>query len=198
MAGVGAPASSTARGLRPAAELDDGGHPVRLPLDPTVKSGRFPSWEAPRSGRRVRDRRAPPARLRDCGDRSPIARSPIPGGAMLASVHIADLGPRRTLALLARGPVSYRRPRAAQREPRVGGAPRRPVVDEARSGRIALIAMWDDEDALDRFLATPLGPSSRAVGARDWNRCGRGARGPDSPTICPKRATSNTTDRSRC
>ena len=44
------PGEQSARGLGPAAELDDGTHPARLPLDPTVKSGRFRSEDPPAEG----------------------------------------------------------------------------------------------------------------------------------------------------
>jgi len=71
---------------------------------------------------------------------------------MLASVHIADVGPRRALALIAKGPSRVAAPGLRRADlglaaPLGAGLPRPDL------GRIALVAMWDDEPALDRFLA---------------------------------------------
>ena len=72
---------------------------------------------------------------------------------MLASVHMADLGPRRTLATVTKRKSQLVAPglRSAQLAfaARLGGSLfTKPIV-----GRAALIAFWDDDAALDRFLA---------------------------------------------
>jgi hypothetical protein len=74
---------------------------------------------------------------------------------MIASVHIADVGPRTALAhvLTGRrrvaGVAGLRDARVALAAP-LGGA-LRPKPDV---GRAALVAFWDDDAALDAFLAT--------------------------------------------
>jgi hypothetical protein len=76
---------------------------------------------------------------------------------MLASVHLADLGPRRTLALLAKGPSRISAPGLRNANlalaARLGGS----LATKPDPARIALIAMWDDDASLDQFLTTPLG-----------------------------------------
>ena len=72
---------------------------------------------------------------------------------MIASVHIANIGRRRALTVLARGPKRVDTP--GLRDANLGLAAElsgalRPKPD---LGRIALFAMWDDEEAIDRFLA---------------------------------------------
>jgi hypothetical protein len=80
---------------------------------------------------------------------------------MLASVHIADLGPRRTLALLAKGPSRITAPGLRNANlalaARLGGS----LLTKPDPGRIALVALWDDEASLDRFLAES--PVARAL-----------------------------------
>jgi hypothetical protein len=72
---------------------------------------------------------------------------------MLASVHIADLGPRRALPLVLKGPSSVKAP--GLRDAEVGLAA--PLGGELRPkpdlGRAVLVTMWDDESSLDRFVA---------------------------------------------
>ena len=82
---------------------------------------------------------------------------------MLASVHIADVGRRRALALAAKGPSRITAP--GLRHANLGlaaplGGGLRPKPD---LGRIALVAMWDDGDGLDRFLAQA--PLARTLAA---------------------------------
>lgn len=72
---------------------------------------------------------------------------------MIVSVHIADVGVRRGLGLFRRGRRAFDAPglryaEAAARVPLGGTGP--PL---ANPGKIALIASWDDDAALDRFLA---------------------------------------------
>jgi hypothetical protein len=72
---------------------------------------------------------------------------------MIASVHLADVGRRKALRLLS-----------ARRAPSADGmryaaltaaTPLSPsLLRRPRLGRIGLIAAWDDDRALDRFLAT--------------------------------------------
>jgi hypothetical protein len=84
---------------------------------------------------------------------------------MLASIHLADLGPSRSLALLAKGPSRIVAPGLRNANlalaARLGGPP----LSKPDPGRIALIALWDDDDSLDQFLTTPLG----AEISRGWN-----------------------------
>jgi hypothetical protein len=70
---------------------------------------------------------------------------------VIASVHVADVGARTAIRLVWRAPKSapgLRQANVALTAP-FGGA-LRPSVDV---GRPALVAFWDDDDALDRFLA---------------------------------------------
>jgi hypothetical protein len=72
---------------------------------------------------------------------------------MIASVHLADVGPRAALSILRKPPdpdtvTGLRRVDAALAAPLRGSF--RPAPD---LGRIGLVAFWDDDDALDGFLA---------------------------------------------
>jgi hypothetical protein len=71
---------------------------------------------------------------------------------MLASVHVVDLGPRHALALVAKGPSRITAPGLRNVHvalaARLGG----PLATKPDVGRIALVAMWDDDAALDHFL----------------------------------------------
>ena len=71
---------------------------------------------------------------------------------MVVSVHIADVGARRGVGLLRRGRRAFEAPglryaEAAARIPLGGKGP--PVP---RPGKVAVIAAWDDDAAIDRFL----------------------------------------------
>ena len=72
---------------------------------------------------------------------------------MIASVHIADVGARAALKVLRRAPRST----AVQGLLHVDvalAAPLSPsVVPWPSFGRVALIAFWDDDVAVDRFVA---------------------------------------------
>ncbi|HEV7524833.1 MAG TPA: spheroidene monooxygenase [Acidimicrobiia bacterium] len=73
---------------------------------------------------------------------------------MLASVHIADLGLGRALGLIAKGPAriqadGLRNANLGLAAPLGGGLAPKPQL-----GRVALITMWDDDEALDRFVAS--------------------------------------------
>jgi hypothetical protein len=72
---------------------------------------------------------------------------------MIASVHVADVGIRSALAVLRKAP----RPESVaglRRADVANAAPlRRSPIPAPQLGRVGLIAFWDDDDALDRFLA---------------------------------------------
>jgi hypothetical protein len=72
---------------------------------------------------------------------------------MIASVHLADVGWRSTFGMLRRHPrpesvAGLRGAEMAIAAP-LSGSPL-PSLD---LGRVALIAFWDDDDAVDRFLS---------------------------------------------
>ncbi len=71
---------------------------------------------------------------------------------MIASVHMADVGTRRALAILRRAPQpgsipGLRHADVGVTAPLGGGA--RPAPD---LGRIGLVAFWDDDADVDRFV----------------------------------------------
>ena len=72
---------------------------------------------------------------------------------MIASVHIADVGARSALAIARKAPAPGSI--AGLRNAGVGlAAPLRSAfLPSVQFGRVALIAFWDDDAALDRFLA---------------------------------------------
>lgn len=71
---------------------------------------------------------------------------------MIASMHLADVGPRAALALLRRRPDPAEIAGLRWAETAVA-APLSDRVLPAPSLRVGLLAYWDGEDALDRFLA---------------------------------------------
>jgi hypothetical protein len=82
----------------------------------------------------------------------PVARS-LGSIEMVVSVHIADPGARTGLKLFRRGRRAFDAPglryaEAAARVPLGGKGP--PL---ARPGKLAVIASWDDDAAIDRFLS---------------------------------------------
>lgn len=71
---------------------------------------------------------------------------------MIASVHIADVGVRRALAITRKAPpagsiAGLRHADVGLAAP-LGGS----VLSLPQFGRASLLAFWDDDDALDRFL----------------------------------------------
>ena len=74
---------------------------------------------------------------------------------MIGSVHLADVGARGRWAALTAG-----RPPARFASPVVAAGLTGSFLVSPQLGRIGLIAFWDDEDALEHFLAThPLAPA---------------------------------------
>ena len=72
---------------------------------------------------------------------------------MIASVHVADVGGRKALGVLRKAPKAaftpgLRHANVALTAPLSGSL--RPSPD---AGRVGLVAFWDDDAALDRFLA---------------------------------------------
>lgn len=72
---------------------------------------------------------------------------------MIASVHIADVGARSALAIARKAPAPGSI--AGLRNADVGlAAPlRSALLPSVQFGRVALIAFWDDDAALDHFVA---------------------------------------------
>lgn len=72
---------------------------------------------------------------------------------MIASVHVADVGTRAALAVLRRAP----RPATTRGLRHANVALAAPlsssVVPSPDFGRVGLVALWDDDDALDGFLS---------------------------------------------
>jgi len=72
---------------------------------------------------------------------------------VIASVHIADVGPAAALRILARPPrpasvTGLRHANVAVAAPLSSS-----VTAKPQPGRIALLGFWDDDDAIDRFEA---------------------------------------------
>jgi len=95
---------------------------------------------------------------------------------MLASVQIADLGPRRALALLVKGSAALDAT-GGLRNAEIGlAAPlSASLVAKPQPGRLVLVTMWNDEAALDDFVAcSPIarvmadGWSARLQPLRAW------------------------------
>jgi hypothetical protein len=81
------------------------------------------------------------------------------GAAVILSFHLADVGPKAVLGILRNRPTAADAPGLRWGETvvcaRFGGS----RLTAPQPGRAALIAAWDDDAALDRFLAThPLAP----------------------------------------
>jgi hypothetical protein len=72
---------------------------------------------------------------------------------VVASLHVADLGARRALGVLRRQPApgslpGLRHANVATAAPLSGS-----VVPTPAFGRVGLVAFWDNDNALDQFLA---------------------------------------------
>ncbi|HEY7456772.1 MAG TPA: hypothetical protein VH703_05810 [Solirubrobacterales bacterium] len=70
---------------------------------------------------------------------------------MIVSVHLADVGPLRASRLLFRRPEVEDVPGMTSAEPALT-APLGERLPRPNLGRIGLIAAWEDDEALDRFL----------------------------------------------
>src|ERR1700755_3393589 len=68
-------------------------------------------------------------------------------------MHIADLGARDAAALLSSRPRRTRLPGLVCAMPRTTAPPGEPLLPPRRFGRVGLLAAWEDETALEAFLA---------------------------------------------
>jgi hypothetical protein len=72
---------------------------------------------------------------------------------VIASVHIADLGARSALAVLRKVPRPAAVPGLRYATVALAAKLSRSVIPSPTPGRVALVAFWDDDDGLDRFVA---------------------------------------------
>jgi hypothetical protein len=72
---------------------------------------------------------------------------------MIVSVHLADLSPRAALGVLLRPPRPSDVPGLTYAETTTTAALGEPLLPPRRVGQLGMIAAWDDDAALDRFLA---------------------------------------------
>jgi hypothetical protein len=72
---------------------------------------------------------------------------------MIASVHVADVGVRRALGLLRRTPAPGSIPGLRSAELGLTAPLSGSVVSAPSLRRVGLVAFWDDDEAVDRFLA---------------------------------------------
>ncbi|HEX8689190.1 MAG TPA: hypothetical protein VF729_02990 [Solirubrobacterales bacterium] len=71
---------------------------------------------------------------------------------MIVSVHIADVGWRRAPRLLLRRPDKTPSPGLTYAEPVTTAPLSTGLLPRPKPGRVGLIAAWQDDEALDRFL----------------------------------------------
>ena len=71
---------------------------------------------------------------------------------MIASVHVADVGARRVLRVLRRPPAAGATPGLRHADVGLTAPLSASVLPSPDLGRLGLVAFWDDEAALDRFL----------------------------------------------
>jgi len=72
---------------------------------------------------------------------------------MIASVHIADVGARSALGVLRTAPSPASNPGLRHANVALAAPLSRSVLPKPSLGRAGLVAFWDDDAALDRFLA---------------------------------------------
>jgi hypothetical protein len=72
---------------------------------------------------------------------------------MIASVHVADVGVTRALRFLRRAPEPGSVPGLRHADVALAGTLGGSVLPSPDLRRVALVASWDDDDAVDRFLA---------------------------------------------
>src|SRR2546430_2730232 len=85
---------------------------------------------------------------------------------MIASVHIADVGVRRALNVLRKAPKAASTPGLRKANVAVAAPLRESGLSAPQFGRVALIAFWDTDDALERFERDD--PLARAL-AGGWH-----------------------------
>lgn len=85
---------------------------------------------------------------------------------MIASVHIADVGPRSALALQRKAPLPASTPGLRQANIALAAQLSARVIPSPQLGRVGLVAFWDDDDALDRFLTQSPVAAALAHGLR--------------------------------
>ncbi len=73
---------------------------------------------------------------------------------MIASVHIADVGTRHALAVLRKAPTAGSAGGLRHANVGVAAPLRASHMSTPQFRRVALIGFWDDDDALDHFIAT--------------------------------------------
>ncbi len=71
---------------------------------------------------------------------------------MIASVHVADVGTRRALRLLRRAPRPGSIPGLRHADVGLTAPLSRSVLPSPDLRRVGLVAFWDDDDDVDRFL----------------------------------------------
>jgi hypothetical protein len=97
---------------------------------------------------------------------------PASGGAgaeeavMIASVHLADLSVRRALAVLRRAPDPASTPGLRYSKVALAAPLRSSLLPSPDIRRPALVAFWDDDDALSRFLTEDRAATPFAQGWR--------------------------------
>lgn len=72
---------------------------------------------------------------------------------MIASVHVADVGARRAPRVVMRAPKPAAVPGLRHANVALAARLSRSVLPSPSVGRVGLVAFWDDDSALDRFLA---------------------------------------------
>jgi hypothetical protein len=70
----------------------------------------------------------------------------------IASVHLADVTARRAVAVLRSAPTAASAPGLRHANVAVAAPLRTSIVAAPQFRRVALVAFWNDDDALDRFL----------------------------------------------
>jgi hypothetical protein len=71
---------------------------------------------------------------------------------VIVSLHIADVGPRAAAEVLLRPPRPDRVPGLTYAETTTTAALGEPLLPPKHFGRVGMIAAWDDDAALERFL----------------------------------------------
>ncbi len=73
---------------------------------------------------------------------------------MPVSVHIADVGPRTAARLAVRPPDTSATPGLRHRETALAKPFGGELLPRLQPGRICLLAYWDDDESIDRFLGS--------------------------------------------